>query len=102
MYRKVRDYKPRMAFNYISYISNDKCIYQSILHKTLFLKEVRGLKGIIYGIKFINPDTQEKFLKVGIAKYRAGKVGLGVLQRGSSKDFYTPDYQAVYSKNLDG
>lgn len=34
------------------------------------------MKGIIYGIKFINPDTQEKFLKVGIAKYRAGKVGV--------------------------
>ena len=44
--------------------------------------------GILYGIKFINPNTQETFLKVGIAKYRAGKVGLGVLQRGSNKDFY--------------
>ena len=60
------------------------------------------MKGIIYGIKFINPETQEKFLKVGIAKFRAGKVGLGVLQRGSSKDFYTPDYQQFIQRTWTG
>lgn len=61
-----------------------------------------GMRGLIYGIKFINPDTQEKFLKVGIAKHRAGKVGLGVLQRGSSKDFYTPDYQQFIQRTWEG
>ena len=60
------------------------------------------MKGIIYGIKFINPETQEKFLKVGIAKFRAGKVGLGVLQRGSSKDFYTPEYQQFIQRTWTG
>jgi|TARA_Y100000114_G_scaffold153567_1_gene173788 hypothetical protein len=60
------------------------------------------MTGLIYGIKFVNPDTGEKFLKVGIAKARPGKVGKGVLQRGSSKDFYTPDYQQFIQRTWQG
>lgn len=43
----------------------------------------------------INPETGEKFIKVGIAKGRKGKTGRGTLQRGVSGDFYSPQYRQM-------
>ena len=49
--------------------------------------------GVLYLMKLINPETGEKFIKVGIAKARKGKAGKGTLQRGVSGDNYSQHYR---------
>mgnify|MGYP001216684980 CR=1 FL=1 len=51
--------------------------------------------GVLYLMKLNNPETGEKFVKVGIAKARKGKTGKGTLQRGVSGDNYSQDYRQV-------
>tara|TARA_R100000734_G_C3315816_1_gene108009 strand:+ start:1998 stop:2420 length:423 start_codon:yes stop_codon:yes gene_type:complete len=57
--------------------------------------EEKDKPGVLYLMKLINPETGEKFIKVGIAKGRKGRPGKGTLQRGVSGDNYSPEYRQV-------
>ena len=60
------------------------------------------MKGNIYLVRIVNLETGEKFLKVGIAKYRKGKNQKGILQRGNNPDNYAPNTVNHFIRQWEG